>query len=202
MTIINSTDVAGRAAAARPSAADHDRRSRAGRGRLRKLATLGALTLGALGLSGPAALAASGPSGPADTGTLASIPWAAAAQRLGALTIPTGVRASAASTSEGPQVGRVVSLNAGGRLSAEPGERLGYRWEIVSRPTGSSALLQGALDAHPTLRPDRPGRYVLQVTTGRVAAGAAGRESRRERSLCGRGCSTRYDHPDRGGGRG
>ncbi|MGO9960532.1 MAG: hypothetical protein ACLP50_31925 [Solirubrobacteraceae bacterium] len=191
MRITNSKDVAGRAAATRPSVADGARRSRAGRRRLRKLATLGALTLGALGLSGPAALAARGPSGPADTGTLASIPWAAAAQRLGDLTIPAGVRASAASTSQGPQVGRVVSLNAGGLLSAEPGERLGYRWEIVTRPNGSSAPLQGALDAHPTLRPDRPGRYVLEVTTGRVAAGATGRESRRERSLCARGCSTR-----------
>ncbi|MGO9976901.1 MAG: hypothetical protein ACLP01_29705 [Solirubrobacteraceae bacterium] len=85
------------------------------------------------------------------------------------------------------QVGRVAQLSAGGLPQAAPGARVGYHWRIVSKPTGSRARLTGASSAHPTLRPDRPGRYVLRVTTGEIPAGAkAG-----ARSLCARGCSSR-----------
>ena len=84
------------------------------------------------------------------------------------------------------QVGHVTSLSAGTLPQAAPGTRVGYRWTVVSKPKGSRARLTGSSSAHPTLRPDRPGRYVLEVRTGELPAAATDSQT----SLCDRGCAT------------
>ena len=85
------------------------------------------------------------------------------------------------------QVGHTAQLSAGTLPQAAPGVRMGYRWTIVSKPKGSRARLIGASSAHPTFRPDHPGYYVLQVTTGALPAGAtSGRLS-----SCAQHCKTR-----------
>jgi hypothetical protein len=84
------------------------------------------------------------------------------------------------------QVGHVTDLSAGNLPQTAPGVRVGYRWTIVRKPRGSHARLVGASGARPSLRPDRPGRYVLQVTTGTLPAAA----TRGRLSLCSRHCTT------------
>jgi hypothetical protein len=85
------------------------------------------------------------------------------------------------------RVGHVASLSAGTLPQAAPGVRIGYRWTIVSKPKGSRARVSGSSSAHPNLRPDRPGRYVLQVTTGPLPAGSGNARL----SRCTRNCKTR-----------
>jgi hypothetical protein len=43
------------------------------------------------------------------------------------------------------------------------GAAVRYRWSIVSAPAGSRAHLMRADTARPALRPDRPGRYLIQL---------------------------------------
>jgi hypothetical protein len=56
------------------------------------------------------------------------------------------------------------------------GMRPRYHWVIVTRPAGSRARLRRATSAHPVLRPDRIGRYVLRLTvSARRGARVGGR---------------------------
>ena len=60
------------------------------------------------------------------------------------------------------QLGAVVVLD--GAASNNPdGDALSYRWSLVSLPTASTATLQGAKSANPTLVADKPGTYVVQL---------------------------------------
>jgi len=85
------------------------------------------------------------------------------------------------------RVGRLVRFGGGASRPAahgrppsarRRGERLRYRWRLVLRPRGSHAALRRVRSAHPTLAPDRPGRYraSLVVTDrgrGRASATAS-----------------------------
>jgi hypothetical protein len=97
------------------------------------------------------------------------VPWAAASRRLGRVKFPAVRRRLGAPVrlAPGVTVGHTVTLSAPVLLTAVRGGRLAYRWTIVSRPRGSRAGLHQADSAHPSLRPDRPGRYVMRVRIGR-----------------------------------
>ncbi len=81
-------------------------------------------------------------------------------------------------------VGTTVTLS--GELSSDAnGDPLTYAWAVVSRPAGSTAVLVGPTTATPSLTPDVPGSYVIElvVSDGQLAstpdrvvvtAGAAG----------------------------
>ncbi len=65
------------------------------------------------------------------------------------------------------ETGKEVALD--GALSADPdGGKLGYRWQVVDRPPGSRAKLEGADAQAARLVPDLPGAYrvELRVTDG------------------------------------
>lgn len=84
------------------------------------------------------------------------------------------------------QVGAATPVSAKSLLTAAPGDQLAYEWSIVSAPQLSRAKLLDPSSAHPRLRPDLPGRYVLKVVTGEVPIGSAAHS----RSLCSSHCST------------
>ncbi len=85
-------------------------------------------------------------------------------QRDVRMVMPLSSPVAGAGPSRWARVGQNVSFNAGASLSATPGAALSYRWVIVQAPRGSRARLRDATSRVPVLRPDRPGRYVLQVT--------------------------------------
>jgi beta-lactam-binding protein with PASTA domain len=59
-------------------------------------------------------------------------------------------------------VGVPITLNGGG--SSDPnGDTLTYQWSIVSAPTGSSAAIVNPTSMTPTITPDRPGIYAIQL---------------------------------------
>ncbi len=74
------------------------------------------------------------------------------------------------------KTGTATTLDASSSVAMERGVRLRYRWTIVGRPRGSRARLRNATSVHPSLRPDRPGHYVLRVTVT-PAGGARARAS-------------------------
>jgi hypothetical protein len=80
------------------------------------------------------------------------------------LFMPTGAAVAGAGPSRRARVGDTVRASAGASKAPSGGGRLRYRWTIVARPRGSRARLRDANRVRPVLRPDRPGRYVLQVT--------------------------------------
>ena len=57
-------------------------------------------------------------------------------------------------------LGLMVTLDGSGSEDAD-GDALTYAWSVVSRPTGSSAMLTGATTVKPTLAPDVPGEYTI-----------------------------------------
>ncbi|MDO8210216.1 hypothetical protein [Conexibacter sp. CPCC 206217] len=61
------------------------------------------------------------------------------------------------------RTGEAVRFSAARSKAAGLG-RTRYRWTIARRPAGSHARLHRAATAHPTLHPDRIGRYVLRLT--------------------------------------
>jgi hypothetical protein len=74
---------------------------------------------------------------------------------------------------------RKVGVRRAARLDAAAsigpyGDRLRYRWRIVSAPRRSRARLTHADRARPLLRPDRPGHYLLEVRVAKAPAGRAG----------------------------
>lgn len=67
-----------------------------------------------------------------------------------------------AGTGQTVVVGTTVSLD--GSLSSDvDGDPLTYHWVLVTRPAGSTAVLDNAALVHPTFVVDRPGTYVAQL---------------------------------------
>ncbi|HTX11305.1 MAG TPA: hypothetical protein VME22_21975 [Solirubrobacteraceae bacterium] len=94
-------------------------------------------------------------------------------QRVLRVEMPSTIPVAAAGISRRAKTGRTIQFSAAESVKTAPGQRLVYRWAITGRPSGSRARLQGASSAHPLLRPDRPGRYVVRVTIFEVSAAAA-----------------------------
>ena len=60
-------------------------------------------------------------------------------------------------------VGAIVALDGTG--SSDPdGQPLTFTWNLVARPTGSTAVLAHAATAHPTFVADVPGQYAARLT--------------------------------------
>jgi len=107
-------------------------------------------------------------------------------QRTLRISMPSAIPVAAAGISRRAKAGRVTQFSAASSVKTGPGQRLVYRWAVVSRPRGSRARLQGATSAHPLLRPDRAGRYVVRVTIFEVSGPASGHVSSDE-LLCAAG---------------
>jgi hypothetical protein len=62
-----------------------------------------------------------------------------------------------------------VRIRLGGiAKAAQKGTVLRHRWVVVRRPRGSRARIVGATRAHPSIMPDRSGRYVLRQNLSEV----------------------------------
>ena len=108
-------------------------------------------------------------------------------QRVLRVTMPSTIPVAAAGISRRAKTGHAIQFSAAASVKTAPGQHLVYRWTIVTRPRGSMARLRGVNSAHPILRPDRPGRYVVQVSISEVAgAGASSRVASSE-LLCASG---------------
>jgi len=94
-------------------------------------------------------------------------------QRVLKVDMPSTIPVAAAGISRRAHTGRMIQFSAKESVKTGPGQRLVYRWAIVDRPTGSRARLAGASSAHPLLRPDRPGRWVVRVTIFEVSVASA-----------------------------
>ena len=171
MSTINSARSVCLVGARRPRTIIHPSRFAAGwRGWARRFATAGAVALAVLAATACGALASSRP---------------------GSEGRRTDLQSTGAVASQSASVGQAVTLNAGAALTSEPGDWLAYRWALISRPPRSHASVHGRFGAHATLRPDRPGNYVVRITIARIRARTAAGRSGRGRSLCADGCVTR-----------
>ena len=94
-------------------------------------------------------------------------------QRVLRVAMSSTIPVAAAGISRRATTGRTIQFSAAESVKTAPGQRLVYRWTITSRPPGSRARLRGASSAHPLLRPDRPGRYVVRVTIFEISGAAA-----------------------------
>jgi hypothetical protein len=90
-------------------------------------------------------------------------------QRVLRVDMPSTIPVAAAGISRRAKTGRLIQFSAAESVKTGAGQRLVYRWAIVNRPRGSRARLQRASSAHPLLRPDRPGRWVVRVTIFEVS---------------------------------
>ncbi|HEY4829076.1 MAG TPA: hypothetical protein VIH85_20040 [Solirubrobacteraceae bacterium] len=108
-------------------------------------------------------------------------------RRVFRVAMPSTIPVAAAGISRRANTGRTIQFSAAESVKTGPGQRLVYRWTITSRPSGSRARLQGASSAHPLLRPDRPGRYVVRVTIFEVSAAATSGRVSSEGLLCAAG---------------
>lgn len=85
--------------------------------------------------------------------------------------MPAETPVAGAGSARRSKTGRVVTFNAGASVGAAGATGLRYRWTILTRPARSRARLRDATAVRPSLRPDRPGRYVLRVTVTQAASG-------------------------------
>lgn len=84
--------------------------------------------------------------------------------------IPRTAPLAAAGRDRSAQAGTPVTLGGTAR-SARTGTVLRHRWALVSRPAGSHARIAGVTAAHPTIVPDRTGRYVVRQTLTEMQPG-------------------------------
>lgn len=61
------------------------------------------------------------------------------------------------------RLGTVVTLDGTGSTDAD-GDRLYYRWQLVAKPTGSTARLSSTTVARPTFTVDKRGTYVFRLS--------------------------------------
>jgi hypothetical protein len=108
-------------------------------------------------------------------------------RRVLRVTMPSAIPVAAAGISRRAKTGHAIQFSAAASVKTGPGQRLVYRWTIVTHPRASRARLQGASSAHPLLRPDRPGRYVVRVTIFEVSAASASGHVTRSELLCAAG---------------
>lgn len=66
------------------------------------------------------------------------------------------------------ELGTVVRLDAGGSYSPDGG-LLSYSWQLISKPSGSAAVLSSANDLRPSFTVDVPGDYVAELAVGNGA---------------------------------
>ena len=66
--------------------------------------------------------------------------------------------------------GSLVTLDGSKSSDPNPGDTLIYKWALVTKPSGSSALLTGETTARPTFRADASGVYLfsLSVSDGKL----------------------------------
>ncbi|HEX4008641.1 MAG TPA: hypothetical protein VHX62_01460 [Solirubrobacteraceae bacterium] len=98
--------------------------------------------------------------------------------------MPAGTPVAGAGLTRRVKAGRLIRFDAGASVAATPGTRLAYRWTLVSSPRGSRARLRAASTAHPYLRPDVPGRYVVRVTVSEVPVHGSHATLARDELLC------------------
>ena len=80
------------------------------------------------------------------------------------VTISTQNRPPVANAGPGQSVALSATVQLNGSASSDPdGNPLTYRWSILSKPNGSSAVLSNANIVNPTFTADRPGDYVAQL---------------------------------------
>ncbi len=108
-------------------------------------------------------------------------------QRVLRVTMPSTIPVAAAGISQRAKTGHAIQFSAAASVKTSPEQHLVYRWTIVTRPRGSVARLQGVHSAHPILRPDRPGRYVVRVSIFEVAGAAASGRVANSELLCASG---------------
>lgn len=108
-------------------------------------------------------------------------------RRVLRVTMPSTIPVAAAEISRRAKTGHAIQFSAAASVKTGPRQRLVYQWAIVTRPRGSSARLQGAHSAHPLLRPDRPGRYVVRVSIFEVAGAAGSSRVANSELLCASG---------------
>ena len=89
------------------------------------------------------------------------------------LPTPSSAPIAGARTAARGTAGRVIHFSAASSVTSEPGMRLRYHWQLVSRPRGSRARLRAANTAHPYVLADRPGRYTAQLTVDEVPVAGA-----------------------------
>ncbi len=77
--------------------------------------------------------------------------------------LPRDVPVAGAGGPHRAQRGHPVRFDGSGTNAPHGGAA--YRWTIVKAPAGSKAKLRKATSAHPVLRPDVVGRYLLKLTT-------------------------------------
>jgi hypothetical protein len=76
--------------------------------------------------------------------------------------------------------GRGVRLSGRASKPDRTGARLSYRWRIVRKPRGSRARLSRPRSVTPGLRPDRAGRYRVQLTVTEWRRGQVSRRRARD----------------------
>jgi hypothetical protein len=86
--------------------------------------------------------------------------------------MPASLPVAGAGKSQRTQAGKLVRFSAAASVAPQSSTGLRYRWTVLTRPRGSRARLRGATTLRPSLRPDRPGRYALQVAVSGTTSSA------------------------------